>query len=184
MRRVDYVGKKFGKLVVLSRTDRVENSRSNCFLFCRCECGKEKEFRYCNLRTGTTTSCGCSQKEQVSKRSRKEPGTAVKRSVWNYYLRNAADRNISWNLSFERFCELILKPCHYCGKSGVTFTKMKYGDNLSHNGVDRFYNDQGYTDNNSVTCCKRCNMAKSNMSPQDFEEWIQDVYGHLFEGDL
>lgn len=184
MKRVDYVGKQFGKLTVLSRSDREENGRMNCFLYCLCECGTKKEFRYCNLRTGTTTSCGCAQKENVSSRSRKSPGTAVKRAVWNYYLRNAKDRNIPWHLSFEEFCKLILAPCHYCGIMGGTTTKMKHGDNLSHNGVDRFYNNESYANDNVVTCCKKCNIAKSNMAPQEFEDWIQNVYSHLFEGDL
>lgn len=184
MRRVNYIGRKFGKLIVLDRLDKMENGRMNCFLFCLCECGIKKEFRYCNLINGTTTSCGCLQKEKVSLRSRKSCGTATKRAVWNYYIRNAKDRNISWNLSFEKFCELILSPCHYCGINGGTLTKMKYGDKLFHNGVDRFYNNKPYTEDNSVACCKKCNIAKSNMEPQDFEEWIQNVYSHLFEGDL
>lgn len=181
---VDYSGRQFGRLQVISREDRTTLGRKTCFLFCKCECGTLKWYRYSNLVNKTTNSCGCSQKEGVSKRSKKPLGVAATRAVWNYYLRNAKMREIEWNLTFEEFCSLILKPCHYCGTEYGTTTKMKFGDRLNHNGVDRFYNDVGYNITNCVACCKRCNAAKSNMHPAEFESWIMNVYSNLFEGNL
>jgi hypothetical protein len=184
MKRTNHIGKRFGRLIVLSRTDRKIKDRIICFLFCECKCGIKKEFRYDNLINKTTISCGCFQRENVSKRSRGKLGESVKRATWHYYKRNAKTRNIDWCLNFEEFCKLILGPCHYCGVIGRTKTVMRFKDTLSHNGIDRFYNDKAYTKKNSITCCKICNMAKSNLHPKEFESWILDVYGHLFEGDL
>jgi hypothetical protein len=36
----------------------------------------------------------------------------------------------------------------------------------------------GYTIENVVPCCKRCNQAKSDQSVVDFLAWIRRVYEH------
>lgn len=51
--RIDMTGKKFGHLVVLRPGER------HLYWLCRCDCGKEKEIRGGNLRSGVTRSCGC-----------------------------------------------------------------------------------------------------------------------------
>lgn len=57
MRRSDekYIGRKFGKLTILSR---ITAKRGPTYL-CRCDCGKEVEYRVAHLVDGTTISCGC-----------------------------------------------------------------------------------------------------------------------------
>jgi 5-methylcytosine-specific restriction endonuclease McrA len=184
MKRINYIGRVFGRLTVLSRIDRKINNRMVCFFNCSCTCGTEKEVRYGNLVNKTTYSCGCLQKEILSKRSKKPKGHASTHAIWNYYLRNAKDRNIEWNLTKNRFVQLISNPCHYCGFENSMFIKMKYGDERSFNGIDRFDNKKGYSIENCVSCCKKCNRGKSDMTPQDFEEWIINVYSNLFEGNL
>ena len=49
-------------LVVLSKADPVKDTRGHTVQMynCRCDCGTEKAFRYNNLMTGMTNSCGCS----------------------------------------------------------------------------------------------------------------------------
>jgi len=56
MKFVDIVGRKFGKLLVLSK---VENKGKNTAFLCRCDCGKEKSILTCNLLSGKSASCGC-----------------------------------------------------------------------------------------------------------------------------
>ena len=183
MRRVDYTGHKFGWLTVLSRTDRTVRGRTTCFLRCRCQCGTIKEIRYGNLVNKKTSSCGCRQREMLSQRSRKPAGHSIKRSIWNYYQRNAKIRDLPWKLDEFQFFKLIESPCHYCGTVAGTTTHSKWQDSFSHNGVDRFDPSLGYTPKNCVPCCKKCNWAKRDMPTPEFEEWIMNVYWHLFEGD-
>lgn len=52
---IDMVGKKVGKLTVVSR---VEFSVPTKWL-CKCECGREREVLGSTLRKETITSCGC-----------------------------------------------------------------------------------------------------------------------------
>jgi len=58
----DLVGQKFGKLLVLDRTDsRISSTGKNsytCFN-CLCDCGKIKVVKSNLLLKGKTTSCGC-----------------------------------------------------------------------------------------------------------------------------
>lgn len=58
-------GKRFGRLTVLKRTGR--DKGGNVFWLCQCDCGNIKEIRGMSLKPGGTQSCGCFQKEEMSK---------------------------------------------------------------------------------------------------------------------
>lgn len=63
--REEMIGKRFGKLTVLS----FEGVRNGSATFkCRCDCGKEIIVKGDSLRSGNTTSCGCSRKEAIHKK--------------------------------------------------------------------------------------------------------------------
>jgi hypothetical protein len=74
--------------------------------------------------------------------------------ILNVYKRNARKRNIEFSLLKNDFINLIGKTCVYCGK-------------LSR-GVDRVDNTQGYTKENSVSCCNVCNKMKLEMTVKEF----------------
>ena len=56
--KIDMIGKKFGKLLVLSELTERDSDGSYKYL-CECECGNQKIISGCSLRSGMTTSCGC-----------------------------------------------------------------------------------------------------------------------------
>jgi hypothetical protein len=56
----DETGKKHGKLRVL-RFDEMRKGQP--YFLCRCDCGREISVRGANLRSGNTTSCGCSRRK-------------------------------------------------------------------------------------------------------------------------
>jgi len=56
----DETGKWYDKLRVL-RFDKMRNGQP--YWVCKCWCGKELSVRGANLRSGNTTSCGCSRKK-------------------------------------------------------------------------------------------------------------------------
>lgn len=57
-----------------------------------------------------------------------------------------------WDITEAEYDALVAKPCHYCG------------DRLRATGVrlDRKDNDGGYTIENVVPCCGRCNLLKGS----------------------
>ena len=56
-RKIDLVGVRFGKLVVLGYAGK--NKRRESLWRCACDCGNESIVRGDVLRRGTTNSCGC-----------------------------------------------------------------------------------------------------------------------------
>lgn len=65
MRALDMTGQTHGRLTVLHRDGSVVGRG---VWVCKCECGNTHTARGESLRTGRTKSCGCYQKDEMSKR--------------------------------------------------------------------------------------------------------------------
>ncbi|GAF14940.1 hypothetical protein JCM19045_4277 [Bacillus sp. JCM 19045] len=63
-KEIDILGQKFGRLTVVEESK--PRSRKRHFL-CRCDCGVDKKIAYDSLKYNHTRSCGCLQKELVTK---------------------------------------------------------------------------------------------------------------------
>lgn len=87
------LGKTFGKLTVLSLAPKDPNAANRCSrYFCQCECGNIVNVNGAALRSGHTTSCGCSRKGSTVKDLTNKKfgyltvinfiGTKDNRSIW------------------------------------------------------------------------------------------------------
>ncbi len=65
MRKIDLKNKRFGRLFVIEEKGRSKNGHVRWLCFC--DCGIKKIISSDNLSCGHTKSCGCLQKETVSK---------------------------------------------------------------------------------------------------------------------
>jgi len=63
-------------------------------------------------------------------------------------------------LNFDEFKILVTSPCHYCNQ---------WNENEA-NGIDRVNNDLGYTKENCVPACWKCNRMKHFYHPEFFIE--------------
>jgi hypothetical protein len=61
------IKKRYGKLTVLSKADRTDEAYGT-YVKCRCDCGNVKVIKLTNLRTGNTTTCGCSYQRRRKKK--------------------------------------------------------------------------------------------------------------------
>jgi len=167
---IDLTGKRFGKLVVISRVKNGPYGRGSWL--CKCDCGNEKICKSAHLLKGDTKSCGCLT-------SRKEFGLGSAHAVLRTYQNNAKKRNLSWDLSEPQFLQITQEKCFYCGaeKSNRRKAGRGYGDYL-YNGIDRYDNRLGYTVDNVVPCCDICNSMKSNFSADVFIEHIKKIQLH------
>ena len=137
MRRLNLVGKRFGRLVVL-RFSGI-NKNGNSTWVCRCDCGTEKVVSGAHLQSGASTSCGCIRREQLqthggSKTRLYGIWNAMKARCYNPHNNRYAiygGRGITicdeWRDDFEAF-------------SQWAYTHG-YRDDLT---IDRIDNDQGY----------------------------------------
>ena len=66
---VDLTGMKFGRLTVIGKApgEYISGKTRRSVWECRCECGNTKTVIGANLRAGLTRSCGCLQRETVTK---------------------------------------------------------------------------------------------------------------------
>ncbi len=62
MQRKINIGDRYGRLTVLSETDKRKNGK--IVWKCRCDCGKTTYANTSYLKTGDTQSCGCIKREQ------------------------------------------------------------------------------------------------------------------------
>jgi len=64
MKRLNLIGKIFGKLLVVGYSGK--NKYSQSIWLCKCECGNSKMILGNNLMKGDTKSCGCLHKESIT----------------------------------------------------------------------------------------------------------------------
>lgn len=87
---INMVGKRFGRLEVISRAPNDKGNRARWI--CRCDCGNVKEIDGYHLRKGITKSCGCYAKEK---------------SAESQAIRDHGDKKPYKDLAGKRFGRLI-----------------------------------------------------------------------------
>lgn len=63
------LGKKFGRLTIMSRYG--SNTNGSITWMCLCDCGNEVVVSGSNMKNGSSQSCGCLQRENTGKANRK-----------------------------------------------------------------------------------------------------------------
>lgn len=158
--KLDLVGQVFGGLTVISR-----NHKTGKWI-CKCECGSIKETNGTEMKAGKITSCGCHRENKPRR---------FYNTLYCQYKANAKKRKLEFNLDKEYFKELVSSNCRYCGCQPFQHLLSVYKD-IPYIGIDRVDNTKGYVDNNVVSCCKHCNIAKRNLSEKDFFDWVGRVF--------
>ena len=134
----DLTGRKFGRLIVIKRD--ITSRRTKWI--CKCECGNIKSVYACHLKDGSSTSCGCFQKEKAKQSNSKHGYT--KTSLHN-----------RWKTMKQRCCNKNDKNYKNYGGRGITVCDEwkdvnnffewaianGYQENLE---IDRIDNNKGY----------------------------------------
>lgn len=69
---LDLIGRRFGSVLVLSKTDPAKSKHSRWT--CVCDCGKIFKATGTSLNTGKTVSCGCFHRKRVAEMGRANAG--------------------------------------------------------------------------------------------------------------
>jgi hypothetical protein len=186
----DLVGKRFGRIIVLSRNGR--NKHRSAIWKCLCDCGNIFNAVGSRLIRGDTKSCGCIKKEMdINKmafihknglRKNREflpNGGAAFTYLYCSYKHVAKIKNLEFNLSREDFQKIIKSNCYICGSEPKTTAKTISGSAYVYNGIDRVDNNKGYILTNCEPCCERCNKAKLAYSLDDFKNFLVKAYKNL-----
>lgn len=173
----DYRGFKVIKVFYDEKCDARRKRKAICL----CDCGVEFISRVDSLKN--RIGCRkCGQKH--GGKNRILPNfQAAKTAYFKSYEVNAKNRNLEFNISFDEFSDIISNKCYYCGmspqdQSYLSKSTRKYGKFYA-SGIDRMCNEKGYTMDNIVPCCTKCNMMKKTLSCDEFTDHIQNIYEHL-----
>lgn len=178
----DLTGQVFGRLTVIVRSGT--NKDKKAVWLCRCACGNTKEVlseRLC--LSNNTRSCGCLKTESqrtravVMQRANVKPGAARNKILWAY-RDNARKRSVDFFLSLVEFDALLGGLCHYCGAGPSNEARAASGELLRYNGIDRVDPTKGYTGDNCVSCCRRCNWMKCDSTAAAFISHVAAINKH------
>ena len=144
------------------------------FVQCK-KCGKIFSRRASVIRN-SLTSIQCSN---CRKTRNNKPLNVIKYKEYCYYRSGAKARNLEWNLTEEQFANLINQNCHYCGETPSKRQTVSYKDEYELvNGIDRIDSSKGYTIDNCVPCCSKCNTMKNNFKQEDILNQISKIYNY------
>jgi hypothetical protein len=184
----DHTGERFGKLTAIKFLRR-DNEKNRTYWLFKCDCGKEKIATINNLKKGVMNSCGCyviDHCREMGKRSGAKNGrkNAKKDSGLNkmYYAYKvgAKNRSLVFDITKEDFKKITSLYCFYCGKEPSNVSKKNSTEGIYiYNGLDRINNNKGYTIDNVIPCCFKCNRMKSTLNQEDFLNQIKKVHAHL-----
>jgi hypothetical protein len=164
----DLTGREFGNWKVIRLA---EDKKHDChtYWYVQCSCGNTTYTRADSLKALKSRQCKkCKHLEQTK-------NDFALNTVYLNYQKGANRRGLNFELSKDKFQELISRNCFFCGTSPATIWKYAHTP-LIYNGIDRLDNSRGYSEDNCVPCCKTCNYAKQTMSVEEFLAWITKVY--------
>lgn len=167
MAKIDLMGETFGRLFVMKEIGKTKDR--SIIWECQCDCGKIKPVSSRDLRKKRTQSCGCLKRESDNKQGllrRLRPYE----NAFNRTFEAAKSRDLEHTISYEWYLEIVNMDCHYCGMS-IPWVPFCYeaGKTSTPYYLDRKDNDKGYTVENCVPCCSRCNRGKMHL--YSYDEW-------------
>jgi len=148
--------KKYGELTVVKVLD-------STWVACKCSCGAEAKVRSCNLRSGSTSSCGCFRKKRMGRIGKKFGGMMKTHGMSGNGLANKPPTYSSWVAMRDR-CRNPRRPKAYAGVFACSFLLASPENLIAVIGerpnrdvtLDRFPECQGnYT-------CGTCSECKKN----------------------
>lgn len=173
-------GDRFGNLTVVSYYHLQDEKRWAVDLVC--DCGnlvskKRLAHLYDSPKHKATSHCKKCGYVYRGTNKRDYSDSQAKNAVWFNYQSSAKRRGIFWGLSKKDFFNLINLSCTYCGDINTSYfnnpKSSPWAKPFVYTGLDRIDSSAGYLLTNVVTCCKICNRAKSDLSQQDFYNWVR-----------
>lgn len=138
--KLDLTGQRFGKLTVLEECGRKNGS---VVWRCKCDCGNEVSVRANSLRKGKTMSCGCYNRDIITKHGM---GRTRLHGIWSNMRHRCGN---SQAINADRYIERGIKVCKEWANSFEAFAEWAlangYRDDLS---IDRIDNNGNYEPSN------------------------------------
>jgi hypothetical protein len=167
-----YIGKKFGTLTIVNQYNSFSPCGSKIVkVDYKCDCG----------HIGLNKRFGCVKRQKMcllcrnqNKFKIKEVGKSAFNKLYNDYKKRADTKPCAFELTKDDFEFLTKQDCFYCGEHPKNVKKARGNKEIYvYNGIDRVDNNEGYTKENSVSCCALCNRFKMTLSVNNFLEHVE-----------
>ncbi len=139
MIKIEWIGKKFGKLTVLEKQD-------GYMFLCKCECGEIKSINGSGLLSGHKKSCGCLRKYKTKphKTTHGLTGT-TEYIIWGGIIARCTDPT---HHAFSDYGERGIGICNKWRNSFTAFLKDMGKRPSRFHTIERKNNDKGYSKSN------------------------------------
>lgn len=154
----DYIGKRYGRLVVLSEGPIIESKsgKKRSSLNCICDCGKEATVSTKRLKDGTTSSCGCYHKDrQIELKKTHGRSHTSEYNIWCSMKQRCTDPKLK---AFPHYGGRGIKVCSRWLESFENFYE-DMGERPKGKSLDRLDNEGNYEKDN---CAWRSRIEQAN----------------------
>lgn len=132
---------------------------------CRCICGTERVVSG-TFSSLTSRQCSCKNPGRYAKGHKSlAENIDIYSQIRASYKREAKRRGFEWSITNDYFNDLVIQNCFYCNIEKSNKRWYNFWGQIEFNGIDRVDNTKGYTVENSVPCCKICNILKRAVTP-------------------
>ena len=159
--KIDLIGKVFGRLVVI-KEDHIRGNRNKIKWICNCTCGKQVSVIGESLRNRSTKSCGCLQKEVIS---RQKTTHNLSGHPLNYIWRSMKQRcSNPNNKSYKNYGERGITVCDRWLESFENFYNDVIGSYKKGLQIDRIDNNGNYEPSNCRWVTLQQNISNAGSS--------------------
>lgn len=170
MRKINRIGQRFGRLLVIGAAPSLKGGRTQWL--CKCDCGNEKVVPSGALAGGSTQSCGCLGREQRIKRNTKHGQARRGRKTREYNLwvaakKRAREQGLLFTITLEDI--IIPQVCPVFGLPLCVGTQEEHDNGPS---LDRKNPKKGYIPNNVWVISYRANRVKNDATLEELEALV------------